>query len=556
MLFRRLAVFSRGFDLEAAEVVCADGLVEAPDVADLLARLVEKSLVSVSDVDGAWRYGLLETVRAYAQERLADAGEAPAFELRHAAWATDLAEREHGSARLDREAPNLRAALSTLLRRDPPEALRLCVAIWPFWLRRIDIVEAQRRLAAALAGAPDPSALRVQALFAASAFDMRGGTLASGVAHAEEALAVASGLGDPRSVLEAHQYLGEFAIASDAGVEAESWLERGLEVARREGFAGAEALCIATLGIARWTLGDLEGADALLAESFDRFLGVADPAATVTSPLNVADLRGGPGDPANLRVVFEETLQPFFKLSCRAAAGYVLANRASIARMRSDPTAAEALLAACAEQFEALDDERGTASALARRGYLALAGGSVDDARAFLNRALEIRKTLNERRGVGLVLSGLGLVETVAGDFPAAEAYLAEARALFRRAGDPWGLASSLWRTAELWRAEERLDDAWSALEEARQVLEPTNRIRWFGHADAALAEVASLRGDRDLAVSLFESALDHYRQSHETLGVDAVERQLRSLAKTPQSSRKDGRVRTSSTRTRKGRTR
>ncbi len=172
-LLRRLAIFAGGFDLAAVEEVCAGGELEPADVAHTLARLVEKSLVAADDAGGGRRYRLLETVRLYASERLAEAGEAGALAERHAGWALALAERERGSTRLDPEAANLRAAHDGLLARAPGDALRLAVALWPFWLRRIDLAEARDRLAASVAGAPEPTALRAEALLAAAAIDFR-----------------------------------------------------------------------------------------------------------------------------------------------------------------------------------------------------------------------------------------------------------------------------------------------------------------------------------------------------------------------------------------------
>src|SRR4051812_21264153 len=144
VLLRRVAIFSGGFDLEADEEVCAADGIDAPEIADVLARLVEKSLVAVEDLGRRRRYRLLETVRIYARERLDDAGEVAALADRHARWALALAERTD-SPRLDRESANLRVALDTLLAEEPDTALRFCVALTPFWLRRIELEEAKRR---------------------------------------------------------------------------------------------------------------------------------------------------------------------------------------------------------------------------------------------------------------------------------------------------------------------------------------------------------------------------------------------------------------------------
>ena len=83
ILFRRLAVFMGGFDLDAAQAVAGGGEVERYQVLDLLTLLVDKSLVVAENASGRTRYRLLETVRQYALEKLGESGEADAVRARH-----------------------------------------------------------------------------------------------------------------------------------------------------------------------------------------------------------------------------------------------------------------------------------------------------------------------------------------------------------------------------------------------------------------------------------------------------------------------------------------
>ena len=171
----------------------------------------------------------------YARERLGDAGEEPRRRTSprragRSRWPSGSA----GRPRLDRETPNLRTALDTLLRAEPHDALRLCVALLPFWLRRIELDEAKRRFAVALAASPERTALGAEALLAAAAIEFRSGTLSAGMALAEQSHAVAAEIGDPHREWRALQFLGEFGVASDAAEVAVPWLERALALARRE----------------------------------------------------------------------------------------------------------------------------------------------------------------------------------------------------------------------------------------------------------------------------------------------------------------------------------
>jgi predicted ATPase len=540
LLLRRLAVFAGGFDLAAAEEVCASGRLRADAIADVLARLVEKSLIAAEPAGRSLRYHPLETVRMYAVERLTEAGERDALEERHASWALAEAERRAGSPDLDREAANLRVAHAVLLRLDPQQALRYCVSMLPFWMRRIDLGEGHRRLEEALAATPERAATRAAALLAVSAIDFRSGDLSCGSGHARESYEIAVELGDPRAQWQALQRLGEFAISYDHGGEALALLGSARALAAREGFPVWEAVSTYSLGVARWLLGDLSGAESALIESGEAFRAVAGSSERALAPLNIAELRSSdPAGPPGLRLVFEETLHPFVELSCDTAVGYVLANQATIARVRGELDRARQLLQEAGTRFAAEGDERGTADVLVRFGYLELACGTADRAREHLQEALRLRRAMRDRRGVGMALLAAGIVETADGAFEQAEEPLAEARALFRQAGDRWGLVSSLWRSADLALARGRIDEAEAALREARIAVERTERQKWIGVTVGTLAEVAALRGDEAGARDLLERAERHFASGGFEEEVEAVRARVRSLAKGTQSPRK-----------------
>ena len=143
-VFRRLAVFAGGFALDAAEAVCSSGDIGKGQVLDLLGSLVAKSLVGTDEGErGDQRYRLLETVRMYASEKLAAAGEAQALRTRHSDWylawldATPLERLAHDPATitaLDLEIDNLRAAADWCQAGDWPDRLaRLATRMYGYW---------------------------------------------------------------------------------------------------------------------------------------------------------------------------------------------------------------------------------------------------------------------------------------------------------------------------------------------------------------------------------------------------------------------------------------
>ncbi|WP_142104391.1 BTAD domain-containing putative transcriptional regulator [Pseudonocardia cypriaca] len=172
IVLRRLAVHAEGCDLEAAEAICAGEGVRPGEVLDLLARLVDRSLV----VSRPPRFRLLETVAAYGLERMVEAGELECVRQRHAAHYLAFAERaepelrgahqQRWLERLDAESANLRAAVDHLVQQadGAEQALRLVQALCWYWFLRGRTGEAVRSLRAALAvPGTAPAGARVQA---------------------------------------------------------------------------------------------------------------------------------------------------------------------------------------------------------------------------------------------------------------------------------------------------------------------------------------------------------------------------------------------------------
>ncbi|MEU1150792.1 BTAD domain-containing putative transcriptional regulator [Streptomyces sp. NPDC005863] len=164
IVLRRLAVHRDGCTLEAAEAVCAGDGVEGEEVLDLVTRLVDRSLVVMAPgpAGTAPRYRLLESVAAYAMERLREAGDLDDVRRRHLRHYLDLAERaeprlrDGGQSvwlrRLDADAANLRGALDEAVRAPAPgEAARLATALTWWWLLRGHLTEARRSLSAVAA---------------------------------------------------------------------------------------------------------------------------------------------------------------------------------------------------------------------------------------------------------------------------------------------------------------------------------------------------------------------------------------------------------------------
>jgi predicted ATPase/DNA-binding SARP family transcriptional activator len=273
VLLRRLAVFAAGFSLDDAEAVCGD-----VDVLTHLPALVDKSLV-LSD----GRYRLLDTVRQFAAEKLAESGEAAALRERHARYFLQLVESleprlfagaadPEAIAAIDREIGNVRAVFDSGAASEIE--LRLLYALHWYWFARAHFHEARRRITAALARAGeaeppvDPVVLAKAQIAAATAAVWQADWKAL---HplADEAVNVLAGSRDLRAQAMALTLLGTAcAFADGDAAGAKEVFEQALAVARRNGRDVALALVLYWNGMAAQLRGDWRAARASFEEAY------------------------------------------------------------------------------------------------------------------------------------------------------------------------------------------------------------------------------------------------------------------------------------------------
>ena len=258
-LLRRLSVFVGGWTLEAAEVVCSDA-VSACEVLDLMASMVDKSLVEVAEAPGGdARYRMLETVRQYGLERLGEAGQVEATRDSHVLFFAELAEkaeeRLHGPEmrawleRLEIEHDNFRAALKwSLAHKSPESSLRFAGALGIFWRKRGYLSEGRAWLERLLARGKNASPqLRVKAVAPASWLARDLGNYERATALQEESLEILRAVGDKLGMVDVLIQGGLLAVYENDPQRAFACFDECLALSEELGYRWGRAMALVNL---------------------------------------------------------------------------------------------------------------------------------------------------------------------------------------------------------------------------------------------------------------------------------------------------------------------
>jgi len=445
-LFSRLATFTGGCGLTAAEAVCADDQVPAGDILDVLSRLVDKSLVIAPDDEGEARFSQLQTLWQYGRDRLTESGEADTMRARHGAYYRQLAGQAHqglrGAAgpmwrdRLVTESGNLQAALDWYIAAgDADAALSLASGMAWLWFITGDFLEGARWLGAAL-GAEGPRRPEVEA----TARLWRGYCVgmstdpAAGVIECEEAVAVLRDNDDRVRLAEAlvvfATVLG-FAHHFDRSLDALGEARDLLEPAGHGWLLGVHDLIVA------WNLlsqGRLEDAEPVARSSLERF-DAAEEVLIVVSPLNaLASIAEARGDLEAASAAYEALVQ-----RCRATGQplqvpFSLVALAALRARQGDDAAADGLYA---EAIDCSSNPWVSADAMIGQAAVARRRGDLPRSRALLDAAAARYRHIDLPAGPPRVLAGLTWWALATGHLQDAAVFAADAAEGACASGDP-----------------------------------------------------------------------------------------------------------------------
>jgi len=407
-LFWRLSVFVGGCTLEAAEAVCNTGHDLGIDLLEGLSSLVGKNLVQCVDrTEAAARFGMLETIREYALERLTVSDEEHSVRRAHAAYCLVVAEegnpeldqedRSRWLAQCDVEIDNLRVALDWLFETlDLDWGLRLCMALFRFWDMREHLAEGRAQLETVLRlSSGQYSKERARVLHFLGALATTQGDFPAAERFLQQSLSLYEGMDDRWGIAAS---LNALAIsARDRGdySSAQSNFERSLACWRMLPDGSAIARCLHNLANVAKVRGDYSCAQWALREATKLFEELGDRSGAAWSINQQGDIAHEHGNLATAREFYQHALSIFHEADDQWGSARSLTDLGSIDCEQGNHSAAHGAYREAMKIFTGLGHRRGMARTLESSACLALARGNAARALRLGGAAAHLRRLIS-----------------------------------------------------------------------------------------------------------------------------------------------------------------
>jgi predicted ATPase len=427
VVFRRLSVFASGATIEAAEAVCSDGeRVRAEDVLDLLAGLAVRSMVVVDHAHPWVRYRMLETLRAYGQDRLREAGEGDERHDRHADHLLEVVRhavpllRGQGQLdamqQLDSELDDLRGALRWLAASGATQrGARLATELGWYWYLRGLRVEGLRWLRT-FEDAAEPRESALTSLWCAF-LEVEGVDPERTRELFDQAIDRLVVHGDARDRAFAQLLAADLSAVVGDHAAVPGYLTAARQAADEAGDAGYQATADFVAGHQQLMLGDIAAARPWIEAALEGFRRVGDRWGQVQCLMALA---GDPGMSGGLEVAVvhvDEALDLSRQLHLRELEGILHGRRASLAVLEDDLTVAMAEVA----EADRISDELGAdflrVNSDLAAGLVALRRGDLDTADRRLGEALRWLEDSPNPLLITYALARLATVAELRGEF-------------------------------------------------------------------------------------------------------------------------------------------
>jgi len=567
LFFRRLSIFSGGFNLAGAQKVCTGAKSANGQTINLIEGLEAKSMLTSDTTVSPTRYRMLETIRSFARHKLKASDEAPRLERAHQSWCEELLEAAESNLfgpgqteaviQLDQENANIRSALESALNsQDAERALKLAAGFAVGWWLTGKFEEGRAFLerALALAGTGDGPDLKLiaEAKWGLSLLALQVGqfeqantagneclalyrkskdrpgqaraALLMGLVHlyrdptkalewSEKAVARAAKLKDDWCLAESLANSGRAQMMLGHPKQAAQAFDNALEAAKRSGEPRGIASALIGLGWINNVRGNVDEAEAFLAQALELTSQVGR-SEKAESLLFLAEVARGRDENAKARVLLEQGLGMAQVMRSRVLTARSYAGLARLSQSEGDPEGAaryfdHAIMAAKNSGFSYI-----LTRALQGRSQIFAQAGDREGARGMLEEALEVAKQSSDKSGMAQSLYPLAIFTRATGDDEKASALYYQALDLYSEIGDNPGITVCLGALAGIAIVQSRLATAARLFSLAHSLLDSDDSgFSSFCSCDACRcneSEVALLRkqmGDKEFEAAWEQGA-------------------------------------------------
>ncbi len=445
LLLRRLSVFVGGWTLEAAEAICSENGIETYDVLDLLAQLVNKSLVIVDEHSrsGETRYRMLETIRQYAREKLLDAGGGEIIRDRHLAYFVKLTEQAEPELYrsnqlfwfnlLEDELDNLRMALGWALDTNVESGLRITSIPWRFWYVHGYFQELGKWLEQLLERYDKTDAFHAQALAVYSICVFRQGDFPEMIRLGEKSVQMARTISDRHLEALGLSLQGVYTLLQGSVSEGAPLLEQSLEIFRKMGNKIGQANALEWLSFDNR---NLERSIAYAKESLSLYRELGNLNGMADALIVLGRLTLWNGDFSSPAPWLEEALSICLQLGDQPARGSALSTMGILAFWQGDYQAAIARYEESILQNEKIGYQYGILWNRVRMAHVFLRQGDFQRARIQLTDSIEKAYKANFMIVVVYAVEGLASLNVNQGRYQPAIQLYAWADAMREKIGD------------------------------------------------------------------------------------------------------------------------